>query len=204
MSLLDTPSRRVKFRKQKGPCWICFRGFLPISHTLFPCPLMSPMSFSFVSDSSQLMINPNHSLFLVQELPTFKIWDRHIEMLLLLPYYISHLSQKLFLLFLQPLCSCNISVLGCDCLHHLTDMAHLAYSWRPPRGRMASMGEGHKKSSKSQAAAAFVLQITVRTPAITCGRFLTYAVGRIGRMELQVMTVALDLRPLLINHLLKH
>lgn len=66
------------------------------------------------------------------------------------------------------------------------------------------MGEGHKKSSKSQAAAAFVLQITVRTLAITCGRFLTYAVGRIGRMELQVMTVALDLRPLLINHLLKH
>lgn len=168
MSLLDTTSRRVKFRKEKDPCWICFSGFLPISQTLFLCPLMSPMSLIFISDNSQLMINPNHSLFLVQALPTLKTWDQHPEMFLLLPYYIWHLSQNLFLTFLQPLCSQNHSVLGCDCFHCFTGMNHPAYSWGPPRGRMASMGEGHNKSSKSQAAAAFVLQITVRTSAVTC------------------------------------
>lgn len=113
-------------------------------------------------------MNPNHSLFLVQALPTFKTWAWHPEMLLLLLYYIWYLSQKLFLPFLQPLCSHNISVLGCDRLHHLTDVAHPAYSWRPPRGRMASVGEGHNKSSKSQAAAAFVPQSSVRTPTVTC------------------------------------
>lgn len=152
-----------KIQKAERPMLVCFRGFLPISQTLFPCSLMSPMSLSFISDNSQLMINPNHILFLVQTPPTFQIWDAPSAPIL----HMTCLS-KIFLVFLQPLCSCNISVPGCDYLYHLTDMAHPAYSWRPPRGRMASMGEGHNKSSKSQATAAFVLQITVRTSAITC------------------------------------
>lgn len=64
------------------------------------------------------MINPNHSIFLAP--PTFKTWDWHPEMLLPLSNYIWHLSQKLFLVFLQPMCSCNISILGCDSTTSLT------------------------------------------------------------------------------------
>lgn len=85
-----------KIQKREGPMLNLFQGIFTYFPDPVPVPPLSPMSLSLISDSSQLMINPNHSLFLVQALPTLKTWDKHPEMLLLLPHYIWRLLKICF------------------------------------------------------------------------------------------------------------